>query len=75
VDAANLHPILARHVSKESRLMSDGWKVYRGVGWNFADYAWVDHGRDEYVSKQDATIHINTVEGYFSILKRGLTGV
>jgi len=75
VDGANLHPILARHASTQSRLMSDGWKVYRGIGWNFADYAWVDHSRGEYVNKQDPTIHTNTVEGYFSVLKRGLTGV
>jgi len=75
VDARRLHPILARHAAKTSRFMSDGSPIYRTIGWNFADYAWVDHSREEYVSKQDATIHINTAEGYFSILKRGVYGV
>jgi transposase-like protein len=75
VDASNLHPILARHADKTSRLRTDGSLIYRGIGWNFADYAWVDHSRGEYVSKQDRSIHSNTVEGVFSILKRGLTGV
>jgi hypothetical protein len=32
------------------------------------------HSRGEYVSEQDATIHTNSVEGYFSILKRGIFG-
>jgi len=54
--------------------MTDGAQAYRGIGWNFADHAWVDHSRYEFVSKQDATIHSNTVEGYFSILKRGVYG-
>ena len=31
----------------------------------------VDHGHDEYVR---GAVHTNTVEGYFSVLKRGLTG-
>jgi transposase-like protein len=75
VDAGNLHPILARHASKASRFFSDGSPIYRTIGWNFDDYAWVDHSREEYVNKQDASIHTNTVEGYFSILKRGVYGV
>jgi hypothetical protein len=33
------------------------------------------HGRGEYVNLEDRTIHSNTVEGYFSIFKRGMKGV
>ena len=33
------------------------------------------HGRGEYVNLEDRTIHSNTVEGYFSIFKRGIKGV
>lgn len=75
VQAATLQAVLARHADKQSRLITDGAYAYRSVGWHFADYAWVDHSRHEYVSKQDASIHSNTVEGYFSILKRGVYGV
>lgn len=74
VTNANLHPILARHANPQSRLMSDESSIYKGIGWNFADHGRVTHSRGEYVSKQDATIHTNTVEGYFSILKRGIFG-
>jgi transposase-like protein len=74
VDNRNLHPVLARHVARESRLMTDDSSIYRGVGWNFADHGRVTHSRGEYVSRQDPSIHTNTVEGYFSILKRGIVG-
>jgi transposase-like protein len=74
VTSNNVHSILARHASPESRFMTDDSKIYRGIGWNFADHGRVTHSAGEYVSKQDATIHTNTVEGYFSILKRGIIG-
>ncbi len=74
VDGATLHPILARHASREGRLMTDDARVYRHVGWNFADHGRVTHSAGEYVSRQDPSIHTNTVEGYFSILKRGIFG-
>ena len=37
----------------------------------FARHEMVDHGRDEYVR---GDVHSNTVEGYFSVLKRGVYG-
>jgi hypothetical protein len=75
VDARNLHPILASHASPKGRLMTDDSKIYRGIGWNFADHGRVTHSAGEYVSRQDPSIHTNTVEGYLSILKRGIYGV
>lgn len=35
----------------------------------------LEHGRDEYVNPDDRTIHTNTIEGYFSVFKRGMKGV
>jgi hypothetical protein len=52
--------------------MTDTAGGYLHVGKTFARDEMVDHGADEYV-RGDA--YTNTVEGYFSILKRGLTGV
>ena len=74
VTSTNVHSILARHASPKSRLMSDESRIYTGIGWAFADHGFVTHSRKEYVSRQDPTIHTNTVEGFFSILKRGITG-
>ena len=73
--AASVAPILARHMSPEARLMTDGAQMYKAVGKAFADHQYVDHARDEYVRKGDATIHTNTIEGFFGIFKRGMRGV
>lgn len=35
----------------------------------------VTHSKGEYVSKDDPTIHTNTVEGFYSVFKRGMRGV
>jgi hypothetical protein len=42
------------------------------VGREFAEHGRVDHGRYEWVR---GDIHTNTVEGYYSIFKRGMKGV
>jgi hypothetical protein len=55
--------------------MTDDSVMYRHYGWNFEDHGRVTHSKGEYVSRQDPSIHTNTVEGYFSILKRGVYGV
>lgn len=52
--------------------MTDGDGHYRIVGPHFARHDTVNHGIEEYV-RGDA--HTNTIEGYFSILKRGNNGV
>ncbi len=51
--------------------MTDEAPVHRKIGAEFASHNTVNHSIGEYV-RGDA--HSNTVEGYFSILKRGLTG-
>jgi transposase-like protein len=74
VNSATLGRVLASHAHPDSRLMTDDWAGYRHLGWNFADHGRVTHKNREYVGRQDATIHTQTVDGYFSILKRGITG-
>ncbi len=51
--------------------MTDTAGGYHHVGKEFARHEMVNHGKDEYV-RGDACS--NTVEGYFSILKRGVVG-
>ncbi len=68
-------PILEANISREARLMTDEAAHYQSIGWNFADHGVVAHSKDEYVSKADRTIHTNTIEGYYSIFKRGMRGV
>jgi hypothetical protein len=67
-------PILQANIAKEARLMTDEALHYIKVGRTFAGHGRVNHKADEYVSRADPTVHSNTVEGYFSIFKRGMKG-
>jgi hypothetical protein len=55
--------------------MTDEARVYRTLGKEFAEHGTTNHRRSEYVHPEDRTIHTNTVEGAFSIFKRGMRGV
>jgi transposase-like protein len=70
-----LFPILQANISREARILTDEAGQYKTVGRHFADHAFTRHGQGEYVSKIDPTIHTNTIEGFFSIFKRGMKGV
>jgi transposase-like protein len=71
VDALTLRPILAAQLDENSFLMTDGEGQYRILGPMFAKHETVNHSIGEYVRGE---AHTNTVEGYFSILKRGIVG-
>ena len=71
VGAKTLRPVLTEQIDKASRLMTDDSAVYPAAGREFAEHASVNHSIGEYV-RGDA--HTNTVEGYFSIFKRGIIG-
>jgi transposase-like protein len=71
VTGKTLGPIIFRNVHRTSTLMTDDAGQYRPIGTEFARHEAVNHGIEEYV-RGDA--HSNTVEGYFSILKRGVIG-
>ena len=71
VTGATLRPIIVKHASRKSALMTDEHGGYLNVGKEFARHETVDHGNDEYV-RGDA--YSNTAEGYFAIFKRGVYG-
>jgi transposase-like protein len=72
VTSNNLRPIIAKHVYQDTRFQSDESPIYTGIGWHFQHHGVVTHSKQEYVRGDDYT---NTVEGYFSILKRGVYGI
>jgi len=67
----NLRAILGVHAHRDSHFMTDEAPVFMGIGWNFASHGSVKHSADEYVR---GNVHTNTIEGFFSILKRGVYG-
>jgi transposase-like protein len=70
VTAKTLRPILVAQLDAKTFLMTDDAGQYRHMKRDFA-HETVNHGAGEYV-RGDA--HTNTVEGYFSVLKRGIIG-
>ncbi|MGD9881412.1 MAG: IS1595 family transposase [Reyranella sp.] len=73
VTAKTLGPILTKHASAKSRLMTDEHGVYPPIGAAFASHGTVNHSAGEYV-KVGTTDHTNTVESHFALLKRGVYG-
>ncbi|MER8416229.1 IS1595 family transposase [Mesorhizobium sp. M1329] len=69
---ARVLPIVNANIHKESVFMSDETRVYDNIGPEFAAHGTVNHGREEYVR---GIVHTNTVEGFYSIFKRGMKGV
>lgn len=73
--ADQIHPIVLSNIAREARLMTDEATMYRKIGKHFAEHGHTLHGAGSYVDLTDRTIHTNTVEGAFSIFKRGMRGV
>ncbi|MBE0702534.1 MAG: IS1595 family transposase [Afipia sp.] len=71
-DGASVRKIVMDNVSRETRLHTDESKLYHGADAHFAMHETVNHSRKEY-ARGDVTT--NSVEGYFSIFKRGMRGV
>jgi transposase-like protein len=75
VEKANkrtVRKILLENADRASELMTDESGIYPAVGAHFAAHHTVNHSADEYVRDY---AHTNTIEGFFSIFKRGMTGV
>jgi hypothetical protein len=74
----NIVPIVRANLDRESNLMTDEARRYENVGKAFASHGVVDHSRKEYGytdRKTGVNVNTNTVEGYYSIFKRGMRGV
>jgi transposase-like protein len=71
VTAKNLKTVLTANVEQSAQLMTDSFVGYKDLGTHFAGHESVNHSAKEYVR---GPAHTNTVEGYFSLLKRGIIG-
>jgi transposase-like protein len=70
--AADLLPIIKAHVHSGSHVMTDEAGQYAHLGKHFAKHEFVTHGTGEYVR---GDVHTNTLEGFYSVLKRGMKGI
>lgn len=60
------------NVKDGATVMTDNWPAYGPLAYRFEHHV-VNHSKDEYV--RDGYIHINSLEGYWSQLKRQIYGV
>ena len=76
VTAKTLRPIINEHVHGWAQVMTDDAAVYPFVlKRQVASHDVVNHSREEYVRRENGKIiTTNSVEGFFSILKRGIVG-
>jgi transposase-like protein len=78
--AADVVAFLRANVAREAKLVTDDAGQYRHVG-RYFDHQTVAHSVDEYARYErhadgsEYVIHTNTVEGYYSVFKRGMKGV
>lgn len=77
VTAKTLVPIVNENIAKEATVMTDDAATYYQKLEGFAGHETVNHSAEEYVRHEAGkpVIHTNTVEGYFSIFKRGMKGI
>lgn len=72
VSSGTLKPILKQQIDAATYIMTDESAVYPAAAREFSGHGTVNHSIEEYVRGQ--FWHTNTVENYFSILKRGIVG-
>ena len=81
---ASIVPLVRANIARESKLMTDEAQHYKMVGREFDRHDSVAHKHDEYVrytnisefpGGENLVVHTNTVEGFYSIFKRGMKGV
>jgi transposase-like protein len=71
VTANNISAALTKHARPDVRLVTDEFIAYKTPGKAFRQHDQIRHRDKEYVR---GDIHTNTVEGFFSLLKRGING-
>jgi len=73
VTSENLRPVIVKHASRKSHMMTDSSPIYPRIGDEFAGHSSVNHSAEEYV-RLGGFVHTNTVESHFALLKRGVYG-
>jgi transposase-like protein len=71
-----LKMVIGKHVVLDSAIHTDEAQHYKAIGKKFAEHSAVNHSEEEYVRREgEKLVTTNTVEGFFGVFKRGMTGV
>lgn len=71
VDSKAIGKFITNNVVLGTNLMTDEYRIYQSIQWLYK-HNYVKHGHGEYVVND---CHTNTIEGFFSLLKRGIIGI
>jgi len=71
VKSETLSTEIIRSIKHTASLYTDEWLGYKGVS-RIYNHAIVKHNQGEYVNGR---VHTNTIEGFWSLLKRGIVGI
>jgi len=72
VDRVTLMPQVRKHVIPTSMVYTDEMGAYEPLKWNGYKHQIITHSEHVYVS---GDVHTNTIEGFWSLVKRGIGGV
>jgi transposase-like protein len=74
--ATTVRDVLVRNVDRSSTLYTDSSRLYTRTGEEYAAHRTTNHAAGEYARREgDVVVHSNTIEGVFSVFKRGMVGV
>ena len=73
---STVREVLVRNVDRKSTLYTDSSRLYTRTGEEYATHKTTNHAKGEYARREgDVVVHSNTIEGVFSVFKRGMVGV
>jgi transposase-like protein len=78
INAETLHAEIRSVVDQSAAILTDELPSYRGIGKHYErGHHTVRHGHYEYARRNESgfSIHVNTAESFFSLVKRGHYGV
>jgi transposase-like protein len=74
--ASTVRDVLVRNVDRNSTLYTGSSRLYTRTGEEYATHKTTNHAVGEYARREgDVVVHSNTIEGVFSVFKRGMIGV
>jgi transposase len=72
VKADTLHGLIKEHVLPRTMVFTDDFRSYNGLDARGYTHERINHSEKVYVVGE---IHTNTIEGFWSLIKRGISGV
>jgi transposase-like protein len=72
VQAETIVPIMLSQVTANSKVVTDAYRAYSNLAANFQHVS-IKHTDGNYITIGDN--HTNTIEGFWSLLKRGIIGI